>query len=275
MELYPMKMNPAFRHGKETPWGGRVLRDALMKDAPDAATGESCEVCASSGYESLIGNGKYAAMMLRVLGEKGVPEIFGDGIDELPVSVSLLDVAGETSGTVQSGTAWVILNREPDSVLEIGGETHRALPGDVFYLPAGCGYSLKNGVLLYSASAARQAQSACASPEKNEGTTVLARGGSVTYYVCDEGLEFCRLNLDGTMPLEPGRMLALTPTAPCRIIWGESEAMDLVPFTTIAVPAGLKNARLEGRSKLLAACISDQEKLRSILDYRAGNVSGL
>ena len=45
MTLYPLLMAPYFRSGKETPWGGDMLRDAFMKDAPEQ-TGESLEVSA-------------------------------------------------------------------------------------------------------------------------------------------------------------------------------------------------------------------------------------
>ena len=50
MTLYPLLMAPTFRHGEETPWGGHMLRDTLMKDAPDGATGESLEISALPGY---------------------------------------------------------------------------------------------------------------------------------------------------------------------------------------------------------------------------------
>ena len=39
--LYPLKMIPYFRHGEETPWGGRALGDYFGKDIPDDRTGES------------------------------------------------------------------------------------------------------------------------------------------------------------------------------------------------------------------------------------------
>ena len=34
MTLYPLLMAPFFRSGEETPWGGDMLRDAFMKEAP-------------------------------------------------------------------------------------------------------------------------------------------------------------------------------------------------------------------------------------------------
>ena len=54
MNLYPLLMAPCFRHGKETPWGGHMLRDLLLKDAPEDVTGESLEISALPGHESMV-----------------------------------------------------------------------------------------------------------------------------------------------------------------------------------------------------------------------------
>jgi len=56
MNLYPLLMAPSFRHGKETPWGGHNLRDALMKDAPSDETGESLKMTTDA-------QGKASAML--------------------------------------------------------------------------------------------------------------------------------------------------------------------------------------------------------------------
>ena len=50
MKLYPLLMKPFFRSGQDPPWGGDLLRDALLKDAPGTA-GESLEVCADPGCD--------------------------------------------------------------------------------------------------------------------------------------------------------------------------------------------------------------------------------
>ena len=272
MELYPMIMDPSFAHGSDTPWGGETLRNALMKDAPTGPVGISYEASSLEGCESLVGNGKYAAMTLPVIARKLHPDVFGNGAESLPVQVCLLDVAGTLKGKTETGTAWVVLNKEPESAFALNGQIFEPLPGDVFYLPAGTEYDLSSGVLLYAASGA---SSHAGTAGKNEGTTVLVKGGSITYYIADDALEFCRVNLDGTMPLPAGRMLVLTATAPCRICWGDEEALDLAPFATAVIPASLENVRLQGRSKLLMACLSQQEELRTLLNYRAENVSGL
>ena len=49
--LYPLKMLPYFRHGEETPWGGRALGDTFGKPIPDDRTGESLEISALPGRE--------------------------------------------------------------------------------------------------------------------------------------------------------------------------------------------------------------------------------
>lgn len=72
MELYPLLMTPYFRHGAETPWGGSMLSDVFLKDAPDERTGESLEISALPGCESVVRNGVYAgknlAEMLEIWG---------------------------------------------------------------------------------------------------------------------------------------------------------------------------------------------------------------
>ena len=63
--LYPLLMAPFFRSGAETPWGGTMLRDAFMKDAPDdVVTGESLEISALPGHESVVANGIHAGKPL-------------------------------------------------------------------------------------------------------------------------------------------------------------------------------------------------------------------
>ena len=69
MELYPLLMAPYYRCGSKTPWGGEMLRDAFMKDCP-AQTGESLEISALEGRESVVRNGKHAGKNLRrMIGE--------------------------------------------------------------------------------------------------------------------------------------------------------------------------------------------------------------
>lgn len=334
MNLYPLLMAPAFRHGKETPWGGHTLRDVFMKDAPDA-TGESLEVSTLEGHESMVANGEHAgkplSRMLELWGESLTGPIDGP----FPLVLKLLDSQEPTSvhvhpnddyarahaGTLGKNEALVILNAEPGAKmvygLETDGEDLKKLldenavgehlrwvnvqPGDVYYIPAGMVHALGAEIQCY------ELQDACdityrlydwgrmdengqprplhpaealdvAKPElaltKNEGTTVLRKGGSVTYYISNAHFEFCRLNLSGRMPLPSGRMLLLTPLGECALCWGE-ERMDLTPFCTVIVPAALEGAVLEGHTKVLMSALPDREALREELGYRAENVAGL
>ncbi len=169
-------------------------------------------------------------------------------------------------------------------------------PGDVYYVPAGTVHALGAGIQMYELQTASdityrlwdfnrgdrplhveqslEVLKPGKAPRKNEGTTVLCKGGSRTYYVCDKDLELCRLNLSGTMPLESGRPLLLTPMGGCELRWGE-ESLFLDPFQTVVIPAGLEGVSIVGNTKVLMAAPSDQPRLREALGYRAENVAGL
>lgn len=168
-------------------------------------------------------------------------------------------------------------------------------PGDVYYLPAGTVHALGAGIQMYELQTPsdvtyrlwdfgrsdrplhiEQALDVIrpAAPQKNEGTTVLCRGGSRTYYVCDKAMELCRLNLSGTMPLESGRLMLLTPLGGCELRFGEGSLFP-DPFQTVVIPAGLEGVSLIGNTKVLMAAPSDQLRLREELGYRAENVAGL
>ena len=174
-------------------------------------------------------------------------------------------------------------------------------PGDVYYVPAGFVHALGAGIQCYEIQDASEAAfrlydwnrvdaegharqlhisegMACLDDkralEKNEGTTVLCRGGSRTYYISDTHFELCRLNLSGVMPLEAGRMLILTPLGECEIRWGE-ESMAVNPFGTVIIPAALQDVSIAGNTKVLVSSLPNREKLREELNYRAENVAGL
>lgn len=334
MNLYPLLMAPSFRHGKETPWGGHMLRDVFMKDAPDA-TGESLEVSALEGLESLVANGAHAGKSLTRMLELWGDQLTGPIEGSFPLVLKLLDAQDPSSVHVHPDDAYakahggergknealVILNAEPGARMVYGldtkGESLETIlemdtveehlrwvnvqPGDVYYIPAGMVHALGSEIQCYELQDAcdityrlfdwnrvdkngnpretHQAQAlAVTDPErrleKNEGTTVLRKGGSATYYISNTHFEFCRLNLSGKMPLPAGRMLLLTPLGECAIHWGE-ESMDLTPFSTVIVPAALEGVVIEGHTKVLMSALPDREALREELGYRAENVAGL
>ena len=102
---------------------------------------------------------------------------------------------------------------------------------------------------------------------------MLRKGGSITYFISDGNFELSRLNVSGKMPLEKGRMRIITPMAPCKITW-EAGEMEVAPFATVLVPAGME-VQVEGRMNALMSSTSDQEALRAELGYRAERVAGL
>ena len=55
----PIFMRPYFRCDGETPWGGEMLRTLFDKDIPSDRTGESLEVSALPGRESVAVGGHY------------------------------------------------------------------------------------------------------------------------------------------------------------------------------------------------------------------------
>ena len=336
MDLYPLLMAPSFRHGAETPWGGHMLRDALMKDAPEDGTGASLEVSALEGQESTVRNGAQAGKSLTKMVELWGEALTGPLEGDFPLLLKLLDpitplsvqvhpddayAAAHENGQYGKTEAWIVLNAEPGSRIVYGLETNGepldkivaegrlkdclrwkdVRPGDVYYIPGGMVHALGEGVMVYEIQQSSdltyrfydwdrvdengkgrelhiEKALAVSKPEthleKIEGTTVLCKGGSRTYYISDSHFELCRLNLSGTMPLESGRMLFLTPLSPCKLRWGE-EGMALNAFDTVVIPAALEGAALVGETKVLMSSLPDREALRTELGYRAENVAGL
>lgn len=335
MTLYPLLMAPSFRHGEETPWGGHMLRDLLMKDAPEDATGESLEISALPGHESMVANGIHAGKPLSRMIELWGEALTGCANGEFPLLLKLLDAQKSLSVQVHPGDAfaaehegkrgkteaWVILNAEPGAKIVYGVDTRGedlekivaegrleeclrwkpVRPGDVYYIPDGMLHAIGEGVFLYEIQQSsdvtyrfwdwgrvggdgkprelhiEKALKVCR-PELDldglEGTTVLCRGGSRTYYISDTNFELCRLNLSGKMPLESGRMLFLTPTGPCELRWDDGE-LALKPFDSVLVPAALEGVVLSGNAKVLMSSLPDRPKLIGELGYRAENVAGL
>ncbi len=185
MTLYPLLMAPYFRSGEETPWGGTMLRDAFMKDAPDQ-TGESLEISALPDRESVIRNGIHAGKGLSRLVDLWGEQLTGPGVDHFPLLLKLIDSRETLSVQVHPGDeyarthengklgkteAWVILNCEPGAKLAYGLNTHgqslkeivsagkeaiegalnwvEVRPGDVYYIPNGLIHAIGEGIQLY------------------------------------------------------------------------------------------------------------------------------
>jgi len=270
MNLYPLFMAPHFRSGDETPWGGNMLRDAFMKDAPEQ-TGESYEISAVSGCESLIRSGEHAGKTLNKLVETWGNQLTGG---EIAMHLKLVDAAEALPEQSGNAKAWVVLNCEAGCKLVCGDEEKCLRPGDVYYIPAGVTHAVNTGIQLYEICATKETP-AGSSAKKVFGTTSLCKGGSRTYYAANECFEFCRLNLSGKMPLHDGRMHFITPLAPCTLRWDDGEA-ELMPLESVLIPAELENVFIESEDcKLLCASPADREWLRAELGYRAENVAAL
>lgn len=181
MEIF--KMAPFFRYGESTPWGGDNLRNLFGKDAPLDRVGESLEVSALPGMNSVILNGTYEGKTLGEALESDYEALTGTDKKPFPLLLKLLDAketlsvqvhpddvyAGEHDGKLGKTEAWIILSAEPGSRIAYGlvptekplaevveeGKFEDALnwvvpkPGDVYYIPHGCVHALGGGVMVY------------------------------------------------------------------------------------------------------------------------------
>ncbi len=182
--LYPLRMIPYFRHGEATPWGGSALRTLFNKDIPDERTGESLEISALEGRESVVANGPLSGLPLsRLVAEYGsalTGEAQGfslllkllDAQDMLSVQVHPDDAyaAANENGKLGKTEAWLILSAERGAKLVYGvqaesseqlraqvesGRLEESLnwvtvqPGDVLYIPHGCVHALGGGIVIY------------------------------------------------------------------------------------------------------------------------------
>ena len=183
MEWYPLLMEPVFRHGEATPWGGQELGRRLGKPIPDDRTGESLEVSALPGLQSTVKNGPLAGRFLGEVFDLWGAELTGREEKEFPLLLKFLDARERLSVQVHPGDAyarahegklgkneaWLILHAEPGAQLVYGvrtdcgtleqmvreGRVEEALnwvdarDGAVFHIPAGTVHALGGGILCY------------------------------------------------------------------------------------------------------------------------------
>ncbi len=174
-------------------------------------------------------------------------------------------------------------------------------PGNVYYIPGGMVHALGAGIQVYEIQQSsdvtyrfwdwnrigKDGQPRELHTEKAldvsdgslhlsniEGTTVLCKGGSRTYYISDANFELCRLNVSGKMPISDGRMLFLTATSPCTLEWSE-DSLDLEAFDSVVIPAAMTDVTIVGDTKVLMSSLPNREALIKELGYRAENVAGL
>ena len=183
MTVYPLKMKPYFRHGSETPWGGARLRELFGKDIPDDMTGESLEISALPGRESVIVNGDMAGCTLSETARAMGSALLGD-FGEFPLLLKLLDAREKLSVQVHPDDeysarvegkrgkteAWYILATQPGARLVFGvnartpaelraaveeGRIEETLnwidvrPGDCLYIRSGTVHAIGGGIVLY------------------------------------------------------------------------------------------------------------------------------
>lgn len=161
------KMHPAYRHGKDTPWGGDALRRVFGKDIPDDCTGEALEASTLKGMESTTDDGR---TLTQVAGGE-LPLLLKLIDARLPLSVQVhpddIYAYANENGKLGKTEAWLILHAEPGAKLVYGlkpGTDVCALngkevedylnwvdvkAGDVFYIPAGMVHAIGAGILLY------------------------------------------------------------------------------------------------------------------------------
>lgn len=181
-KLAPILMTPYFRHGTETPWGGDKLRQIYHKDIPDDRTGESLEISALRGKESLSPDG----VKLTDLIEKYGQQLTGTGVSgDFPLLLKLLDAREKLSVQVHPDDAyarrvenkfgkmeaWVILAAEEGAQLVFGvkdGVMKESLrsasdsaaienllhfmpvkAGDTLYIAPGTVHAIGGGIVLY------------------------------------------------------------------------------------------------------------------------------
>lgn len=182
--LLPLRMHPAFRGGRLTPWGGDKLKTVYDKPIPTVPTGESLEVSCIPGLESTDDMGQPLTAIVEANGEKMTGRYAGK---PFPLLLKLLDAREALSvqvhpddryahdaenGKLGKTEAWLILDAPEGAELVYGivpgtnRETLRAAceagaavgpllrrvrvkAGDVCYIPAGCVHAIGAGITLY------------------------------------------------------------------------------------------------------------------------------
>lgn len=183
VEVYPLIMEPSFRYGQSTPWGGHALKEKYGKHTPEEITGESLEISALPGHESRVINGAYRGKSLQEVFTDWDDWLTGEREKTFPLMLKILDAQqclsvqvhpDDTYAMVHEGKpgkseAWYILDAVPGARLVYGIDTHgeklddiveagrleeclhwvEVKPGDVFYIPSGTIHALGPGIQCY------------------------------------------------------------------------------------------------------------------------------
>ena len=179
----PIPMQPAFRYGESTPWGGCKLR-RFFPELPDERTGEALVISAIPGLNSVDASGatlqelidRYGETLTGPLGARAFPLLLKliDARDKLSVQVHPGDAYAREheGGKLGKSEAWAILQADEGASILYGmkpGVTREALQaavdagealdglirrvpvraGDVFSIPSGMVHAIGGGILLY------------------------------------------------------------------------------------------------------------------------------
>ena len=180
----PVRMHPAYRSGKLTPWGGEKLKTVFGKEIPENPTGESLEISCIPGLESTDDAGRKLSALIAEHGSAWVGRYAGRAF---PLLLKLIDAREPLSvqvhpddeyarehegGKLGKTEAWLILDCPEGAELVYGirpGTSLEALkeaseqgsavapllrrvkvqPGDVCNIPAGTVHAIGAGILLY------------------------------------------------------------------------------------------------------------------------------
>ncbi len=136
MSLYPLKFTPIL---KERIWGGKKLSTKLNKSTKSKKIGESWELSAYVGDESVVCNGYLAGNTLTELVEVYMGDLVGEGVYKqyglnFPLLFKIIDAAENLSIQVHPGDAiasvrhnsfgktemWYVMEAEPNAELIVG-----------------------------------------------------------------------------------------------------------------------------------------------------------
>ncbi|MDO5654995.1 MAG: class I mannose-6-phosphate isomerase [Flavobacteriaceae bacterium] len=182
---YPLQFSPVYQ---EKIWGGNQLNKLLNKPSPFSKTGESWEISAIPGHESILLNGQFKGKNLAELCSEFPYDILGKRISEeyhhrfpllikfidakVPLSVQVhpndfIAAAYQSSG---KNEMWVILDAQKDSEIFLGFkkeetpesiqealenetildkiESYRPQKDDIFIVNAGTVHAIGKNIVL-------------------------------------------------------------------------------------------------------------------------------
>lgn len=179
--LYPLLMQPAFRH---MVWGGEKLKALYQKPLPENKIGESWEIACRDDLWSVVANGALKGQTLPEVFKKYGEAIIGRKPGKFPWLVKFIDAStplsvqvhpddsyaiphGDVSGKTEM---WYILQADPGAKLIVGfnRDTDRdevigaakdgsiadmlnaveVKAGDVFFIPPGTVHAIGAGIVI-------------------------------------------------------------------------------------------------------------------------------